>query len=68
MTDTSGSLTTGLRDFLTHFRTLTEHAQRSVDLGDGPRFSEALSETRPTTARSVVEEVRNHRFADWTSP
>lgn len=68
MTDTSGSLTTGLRDFLTHFRTLTEHAQRSVDLGDGPRFSEALSEHLGRPAREVpvvTEEVRNHRFADW---
>ena len=57
-----------LKAFLASFRTLAEAAQTSVDLGDGRRFTDALSEYLGRPAREVpvvTEAVRNHRFADW---
>ena len=70
MTDTGHLTSDGneLKAFLASFRTLAEAAQQSVALGDGTRFTEALSEYLGRPAREVAvvtETVRNHRFADW---
>lgn len=58
----------GFRDFLNHFRMLSETAHRTVVSGDGQPFVEALSAHlgRPAAELAVItEEVANHRFADW---
>lgn len=70
MTDT-GDLSPASADltaFLASFRTLSEAAHKAVHLGDGTRFTDALSEFLGRPAREVpvvTEVVRNHRFADW---